>query len=145
MNTLCEYEQNTTLGVELLLKDLRINVNKGNLPPSFHALTNIESKEDYFYKVAQKLFTRTDVDVNMGVLDRLCRIERNTTLGVELLLNDHRIKINEGDFTPLFHSVSNVEREEDYFYKVTQMLLGHPDIDVNATVEIKHAAVSRLA
>ena len=76
-----------------------------------------------------------DVDVNAKIytsnvprtiFEYMCENEQKTTLGVELLLNDRRTKVNEGeDYTPLYLALQNVEREEDYFYKVTQLLLSH--------------------
>ena len=47
-------------------------------------------------------------------------------------MNDHRIQVNEGWDTPLYLALKNVKnKENNYFYTVTQMLLSHIDIDVN--------------
>ena len=95
---------------------------------------------------------RKEIDVNfrsnnLTLLEYMCDKEQKTTFGIELLLKDSRIKVNEGEQTPLYLALKNVECEEDYFYKVTQMLLSRKDIDVNINVSKNGftTALSRLA
>ena len=47
------------------------------------------------------------------LLEYMCKNENNTTFGVELLLNDHRIKVNECCYSPLYLALTNIKREED--------------------------------
>ena len=47
------------------------------------------------------------------ILEYICENEQNTTLGVELLLNHHQIKVNKGYYSPMYLALRNVESEED--------------------------------
>ena len=103
------------------------------------------------------LFNRKDVDVNEKVrhsydsntiLEYICENKQKTTLGVELLLNNHQTQVDQcGYTTPLYLALQNVESEGDYFYKVNQMLLSRKDIDVNAKYcnDASVKGLSRLA
>ena len=126
----------------------------------------------YAYKVCQMLLSHKHIDVNASnlgndtalsrlakdvnesssgvntrTLDQMCANNQKCALGLELLLNDHRTEVNKGTIinNPLFNSLKNVESEGDYLYKVTQMLLRHKDIDVNALVYGNDTILSQLA
>ena len=108
--------------------------------PLLIAVKSIQEENDFFFQIAQMLLDCKDVDVNANVaknentytiLEYICKKEQKTVLGVELLLNDHRTNVNKGHKPPLYRALKNVEREEDYFYKVAQMLLCHKNIDSN--------------
>ena len=47
------------------------------------------------------------------ILEYMCENKQKTTLGVELLLNDHRIKVNEGYYSPLYLALRNVESHKN--------------------------------
>ena len=67
----------------------------------------------------------------------MCENQHKSALGVELLLNDKRIDVNKStnfNSTPLYSALRKVENKDDYFYNVAKILLGHKDIEVNATV-----------
>ena len=128
----------------LRIQDLDVNMcdkdyNGGvvfNTLPLFIALKNINHKGDNFYQIASLLLQLKCIDVNKGnvvtILGKLCFIECATTLGIVLLLQHKRIKVNKGEYPPLYYACRHIQYEEDYFYKVMKLLLQRSDIDVNA-------------
>ena len=98
-------------------------------------MTNIEREEDYFYKVAKILLSHLDIDIHITIpgisincLGLLCEYEQKTTLGVELLLNDGRTKVDKGKSSSFYRALRKIKSEDDYFYKIARMLLSHSDI-----------------
>ena len=104
--------------------------------PLFVALSNIVKQHDPFYQISEMLLDHNDIDVNKEqifctILGRLCETQCASTLGIELLLRHKDIAVNKGVVPGLYNSCKKVKQEADYFYKVTQLLLQRPDIDVN--------------
>ena len=137
--------------IKLLTKDESCDVNQiigneqdeegylDNERPLSLSLQNIKSENDKWFQISQLLLEHKNVDVNARcgktewctVLGTLCGTKCDSTLGVEMLLEDSRTDVNGGQYTPLFLALSMIGAEDDYFYKIAFLLFDKKDIDVN--------------
>ena len=106
--------------------------------PLFVLLSSIQTKDDEFYQISNIFLSTKHIDVNKGegeltILGQFCDAECSTTLGAEFLLRHKDIDVNKGWRPALHYACENIKEKEDYFHKVTKLLLQHIDIDVNAT------------
>ena len=121
--------------------DVNMNIDHGgnHERPLSIAIKSIKEENDNFFELSQFLLNCKDIHVNaknkdnLTLLGYMCSNEHPTILGVELLLNNHRTKVNARSqlCAPLLLTLRNVEIEDDYFYKITSLLLSHKDIHVN--------------
>ena len=70
LSSICKTQCESTFGVELLLEDSRTDVNIGLNTPLYCALSNVETKDDYFYQVAKLLLNHTTIKsiLTLGIL-----------------------------------------------------------------------------
>ena len=125
-------------------------------PLSF-TLQNIQYENDKSFKISKMLLEHSDFNVNAQccisnnfgfnnstVLGEMCCTECESLLGVNMLLGDPRTNVNAGGIMPLYCALRNIKKEGDYFYQVSEMLLKHRDIDVNAELRDCQSILSRL-
>ena len=128
--------------VRILLKKHNCDVNQETSPsvkdkPLFIALSQICSQNDRYHDISKVLMMQTHTKIKAeegreSILEMLCATKCKSVIGVQLLLQDNRVDVNAGHYTPLYQAAKNCKEEGDYFHTVAKLLLRHKRIDVNA-------------
>ena len=92
--------------------------------PLSASLQKIKSENDEWFQVSRMLLQHKNIDVNTEcgkeqnctILAWLCRHQSESTLGVQMLLEDRRTDVNRGNYTPLYHALKRIEMDNDYFH-----------------------------